>query len=159
MLSVVSGVSHSLTAIVDWRRGHFGPWVSLVLAVPYATWSYFANHFALNPRVGPGYSCCSARSDMDGKRTLFRRGSQHRRSQNSARLTARFDSLKAKRLQYCERADFRVRLLPRRTKLWTISPVWQVFSMLAVKFQGNQSLARSGLNHSCLKYLSLAWCH
>ena len=132
MLSVVSGVSHILsqphcrsgleTGAVRTLR------VSLVLDVSYAPRSDFANQFALNPCAGPGYSCCSASSDMDRKRTLVSRASQHRRSQNSARLTSRFDSLKVKQLEHCERAEFRVRLLPRHLELWILSLVWQVFS-------------------------------
>ena len=132
MLSVVSGVSHILpqphcrsgleTGAVRTLR------VSLVLDVSYAPWSDFANQFALNPCAGPGHSCCSASSDMDRKRTLVSRASQHRRSQNSARLTSRFDSLKVKQLERCERAEFRVRLLPRHLELWILSLVWQVFS-------------------------------
>ena len=116
MLSVISGVS-SLTALVDWRRVQFGPW------------SDFANQFALNPRVGRGHLCCSASSDTDWKRTLVRLSKSTwtiRRSQNSARLTSRSDSLKVNQLQRCERAEFRVRLLPRHLELWTISLVWQI---------------------------------
>ena len=126
MPSVVSGVSHISpqphcrsgleTGAVRTVR------VSLVLDVSYAPWSDFANQFALNPCAGPVHS------DMDRKRTLVSRASQHRRSQNSARLTSRFDSLKVKQLKRCERAEFRVRLLPRHLELWILSLVWQVFS-------------------------------
>ena len=153
MLSVVSGVSHILsqphcrsgleTGAVRTLR------VSLVLDVSYAPRSDFANQFALNPCAGPGYSCCSASSDMDRKRTLVSRASQHRRSQNSARLTSRFDSRKVKQLEHCERAEFRVRVLPRHLELWILSLVWQVFSNEVSR----KSILGSprGLSH-CLKY-------